>query len=77
MKRIFLLLGAAALVAAMVVASALPALATPKALAGCKGIENAIAKQMAHGKTPSTGLMAQAAAHGCSTTTAPPPTTTT
>ena len=77
MKRIFLVLGAAALVAAMVVASALPALATPKKGAGCKGIENAIAKQTAHGKTPSSGLLAQEAAHGCTRLTAPPPPTTT
>ena len=73
MKRIFLLLGAAALVAAMVVASALPALATPKAGAGCKGIENAILKQTTNRpEGPNPGLLAKAAARGCTTTTTTP-----
>jgi hypothetical protein len=73
MKRVFSVLAIALLVAAMVVASALPALATPKAGAGCKGLLNAIAKQTEHRPGgPNPVLVAKAAARGCTTT----PTTT-
>ena len=70
MRRTFLILAAAALMAAMVAASALPALATPKQGAGCKGLLNAIAKQTEHHPGgPNPVLVQKAADRGCSPVT--------
>ena len=45
MRRILSILMVSAFMAAIMVASAMPAFAKPKAGAGCKGLVNAIAKQ--------------------------------
>lgn len=73
MRRIFLILAIVVLMATMVVVSALPALATPKQGAGCKGLLNAIAKQTEHrpgGLNPV--LVQKAADRGCSPVTSAP-----
>ena len=72
MKRIISLLALTAFMVALIAASALPAFATPKAGAGCKGLMNAIAKQTEHRPGgPNLGLVAKATERGCTDTTTP------
>ena len=70
MRRIFLVLTVALVMAAMMVATVMPAFAAPKAGAGCKGLLNAIAKQNENrpeGANPK--LVEKANERGCVTST--------
>ncbi len=59
MRRMILMLAVAALVAAMVAASALPSLADPPLGAGCKGLVNAAQK------SGNPQVVENAIEHGC------------
>jgi len=70
-----MVMSVAALMVAMMVASAMPAFAAPKAGAGCKGLLNAIAKQTTQRPGGANPVLVQKATdRGC--IVAPPPTTT-
>ena len=75
-RRILLVLTVAVVMAAMMVAIAMPAFAAPKAGAGCKGLMNAIAKQTERRpEGPNPKLVEKVNERGCPTSTTPPPET--
>jgi hypothetical protein len=71
-RRMLLVLTVALVMAAMMVAIAMPAFAAPKAGAGCKGLLNAIAKQTENRpEGPNPKLVEKANERGCVTPTPP------
>lgn len=73
MRRILFVLTVSALIVAMMAASAMPALAKPKAGAGCKGLLNAIAKQTENRPGGANPVLVQKATErGCMTPETPP-----
>jgi hypothetical protein len=72
LRRILMVLAVSALLAAMIVASAMPAFAAPKAGAGCKGLLKAIEKQTEKRGTPNPVLVQKATDRGCIVSETPP-----
>ena len=72
-RRILLVLTVAAVMAAMMVAIAMPAFAAPKSGHGCKGLMNAIDKQTERRpEGPNPKLVEKANERDCTTSTTPP-----